>query len=168
MADKYTDMMQKITCHLTLAMIFLTICFAFSCNSNQHNPAEEKAAKSLELMAVDRGFSDLSKTEGMKAAYIEYIDSNAVMLRANHLPFVGANAIDFLIQQNDADYVITWEPRHAEVAASGELGVTYGVYMLHPKGMDTAVYGTYTNVWKKQLDGKWKLFLNTSNEGVGK
>ena len=160
--------MQKITCHFTSVMFFLMICIGISCSGNQHNPAEEKAAKCLELMAVDRGFSEMSKNEGMKAAYIEYIDSNAVMLRPNHLPFVGANAIDFLVEQDDADYVITWEPRHAELAASGELGVTYGVYMLHPKTMDTSLYGTYTNVWKKQNDGKWKLFLNTSNEGVGK
>jgi ketosteroid isomerase-like protein len=52
------------------------------------------------------------------------------------------------------------------VAESGELGFTYGVYIMRPLLQDTALFGTYTHIWKKQLDGKWKLLLNSVNEGI--
>jgi ketosteroid isomerase-like protein len=130
------------------------------------NIAEDKATKCLELMSIDRDFSKMSEQEGMKSAFIEFIDSNGVMLRSNSKPFVGANAIDYLIQQDDKGYSLSLDPHHAEMAESGEMGFTYGIYRLQSKSMDTAIFGTYANVWKKQQDGKWKLLLNTSNEGV--
>jgi hypothetical protein len=74
---------------------------------------------------------------------------------------------DYLIQQNDADYMLTWDPQHADIAESGELGITYGIFCMKSKQIDTSFYGTYTNVWKKQSDGKWKLLLNTFNNGLG-
>ncbi len=122
----------------------------------------------LELMEADKSFSILSEQKGMKNAIIEYLDSNGVLLRANYLPIVGANAIDFLIQQDDSGYKLSLNPQHAEVAVSGDLGYTYGIYALRPNSIDTVIYGSYTNVWKKQIDGKWKLLLNSGNEGIGK
>jgi ketosteroid isomerase-like protein len=118
-------------------------------------------------LSTDRSFSELSEKEGIKLAYFEYIDSNGVLLRPNELPIVGSEAIDFLAQQNDQDYTLTWDPQHAEVANAGDLGFTYGVYILKPKDYDTLFYGNYTNIWKKQADGKWKLILNSGNEGLG-
>ncbi len=147
-------------------MIVIAIVFC-ACENKVVNVAEENAKKTLELLEVDRSFSTKSEKEGMKNAYIDYIDSNGVLLRPSQLPIVGANAIDFLIQQNDTDFSLTWNPQHAEVAASGELGFTYGIYALRPKTYDTIFYGTYTNIWKKQSDGKWKLLLNAGSEGIG-
>ena len=104
----------------------------------------------------------------MKAAYINFVDdSNGVLLRSDRLPITGANTIDYIIQQNDNTYSLSWDPHHAEIAESGELGFTYGIYLIRPKFIDTSIYGTYTNIWKKNALGKWKLLLNTYNEGIG-
>ena len=150
----------------TYFLILFLMIVACSCEEKVKNVAEESAKRSLELLSVDREFSSMSEKEGLKNAYIEYIDSNGVLLRPSQLPIVSANAIDFLIQQDDADFSLTWNPQHAEVAASGEMGFTYGIYALRPKTYDTIFYGTYTNIWKKQGDGKWKLLLNAGNEGI--
>jgi ketosteroid isomerase-like protein len=109
----------------------------------------------------------MSSASGMKKAYIEYIDSNGVLLRPENMPIIGANAIDYLIQQDDTGFQLSWEPRHAEVANSGELGFTYGIYAMRPKDKDTVIYGTYTSIWRKQKDGKWKLALDSGNQGIG-
>jgi ketosteroid isomerase-like protein len=127
-----------------------------------HNSVDEKIA----LIRTDRAFSDLSVAKGMKAAFIEYIDSNGVLLKPNHLPIVGANAIDFLIAQEDSGYTLNWQPQNGFVAQSGDLGYTYGVYALHPKNIDTVLYGTYVSIWKKQGDGSWKFVLDSGNEGI--
>lgn len=120
----------------------------------------------IALMKTDQAFSQMSVEKGMKEAFIEYIDSNGVLLRAGHLPIVGANAIDFLIQQNDTGFVLNWQPQNAFVSKSADLGYTYGVYALQPNSADTVIYGTYVSIWKKQGDGKWKFVLDTGNEGI--
>ena len=120
------------------------------------------------MLEADRAFSRLCEEKGMKQAFLEYIDSNGVLLRPNHLPLLGADAIDFLIQQNDSAFTLKWEPRTGTVARSGELGYTYGIYELKPGTKDTIIYGNYVSIWKKQSDGKWKFVLDTGNEGIGK
>ncbi len=161
-------MLKKRWFKLFIFLMVVAVVFLLVWKKKEHvNITEDKAAKCLELMNVDREFSDMSKEKGMKTAYIDFIDSNGVMLRPNQMPIAGANAIDYLIQQDDGAYALSWEPQHAEISESGDMGFTYGIYLLHPKSIDTSVYGTYTNIWRKQQDGKWKLLLNTSNEGVG-
>jgi ketosteroid isomerase-like protein len=103
----------------------------------------------------------------MHSAYIDYIDSNGVLIRNNAQPIVGANAIDYIIHQDDANITFSRKPQHAEVSQSGELGFTYGIYAKKYHSADTVLYGSYSTVWKKQSDGKWKLLLDTENEGVG-
>ena len=135
-------------------------------NYGKKDPRSDAFAK-IEMMDADRAFSKMSAEKGMKTAFIEYLDSNGVLLRPNRLPIAGADAIDFLIQQNDTDFTLTWEPRNGTVAKSGELGYTYGIYALRPSVKDTIIYGTYVSIWKKEADGTWKYVLDSGNEGLG-
>jgi ketosteroid isomerase-like protein len=125
------------------------------------------ALDKLNMMEADRTFSRMSQEKGMKNAFLEYIDSNGVLLRSNHQPIVGADAIDFLIQQNDSSYSLEWEPQNGTVAHSGDMGYTYGIYALRPKIKDTVIYGTYVSIWKKQANGQWKYVLDSGNVGIG-
>ncbi len=145
--------------------VFIMLVELLACNSKKETapaPVNEKIA----LMKTDEAFSDLSAEKGMKAAFIEYIDSNGVLLKPHQLPIVGAHAIDYLIEQNDTAYTLNWQPHNAFVSQSADLGYTYGVYALHPKYADTVLYGTYVSIWKKQEDGKWKFVLDSGNEGI--
>lgn len=139
----------------------------FSCSYfEKKNYAEENNDK-MKMMDADRAFSKMSEEKGMKNAFLEYIDSNGVLLRPNHMPLLGADAIDFLIQLNDSTFTLKWEPKGGSVAKSGELGYTYGLYAMKPTNKDTMIYGNYVSIWKKQLDGSWKYILDSGNEGVG-
>ncbi len=135
------------------------------CNCEMKDPDSEK--KSLhEIMETEKAFSDLSRLHGMKKAFIEYIDNDGILLRPNHYPILGAEAIDYLSQSNDSSFSLRWLPSGGEVASSCDLGFTYGVYTLTLK--DSTITGTYVSIWKKQKDGKWKFVLDTGNEGIGK
>lgn len=149
-------------------MLFFTLAsMILSCKpGSDSKQGESKLPDKMELMEADRNFSSMSKAKGMKTAFIEYLDSNGVLLRPGNAPIEGANAIDYLLRQNDSRYTLTWDPRKAEIARSGELGFTYGVFALHPKTEDTVIYGTYVSIWKRQQDGKWKLLLDSGNEGL--
>jgi ketosteroid isomerase-like protein len=148
-----------------LPVIFLLILI--SCKPRRTNEIRGDAFAKIEMMNADREFSRLCTEKGMKAAYIEFLDSNGVLLRPNHLPIAGADAVDFLIQQNDTEYEMTWEPKNGFIAKSGELGYTYGVYALRPSLKDTVIYGTYVSIWKKEKGGTWKYVLDSGNEGIG-
>ena len=137
---------------VTLIVIFFTGCFF-----PKKNTAQNSEKNRLDMMQADQHFSDLSEAKGMKAAFLEYIDSNGVLLRPDHIPVAGADAIDYLIATNDTGYQLTWHPKTAVIAASGDLGYTYGLYEIKPAVKDTVLYGTYVSIWKKQLDGKWKF-----------
>jgi ketosteroid isomerase-like protein len=61
---------------------------------------------------------------------------------------------------------LTWTPVHAEMAASGDLGYTYGNYVYTDKNKEgklVASYGKYTSIWKKQKDGQWKVVVDMGN-----
>lgn len=149
-------------------LFFITAVMLMACGNNaEKKKANTGALDKLAMMNADRAFSKLSEEKGMKTAFMEYMDSNGVLLRTNHLPIAGADAIDYLIQQNDTGYILRWEPRNGAVAKSGELGYTYGVYALTPSQKDTVIYGTYVSIWKKELNGSWKFVLDSGNEGIG-
>ena len=134
----------------------------FSCKSKD----KERSVWINEIVKADEEFSAMSKMQGMKKAFIEYIDNDGILLRPNHLPIVGADAIDYLTKQIDSSYTLTWKPSSAQVSASGDLGFSFGVYNLKLK--DTLLQGTYVSIWKKQKDGKWKFVLDSGNEGINK
>jgi ketosteroid isomerase-like protein len=152
-------------CKILLFVIIAVPLFSCGLFKKKHDDSDNNDKRIL--MEADRAFSKLSEQKGMKNAFLEYIDANGVLLRPDHLPLLGADAIDYLIQQNDSAYMLKWEPKTAVVAASGDLGYTYGVYVLKPGSKDTLLYGTYISIWKKQSDGKWKFVLDAGNEGIG-
>ena len=145
-----------------VAPVFFVSCFRGTPKENN----TDIDAK-FEMIEADKDFSKLSEDKGVKAAFMEYIDSNGVLLRPNSMPFVGADAIDCISRENDTSYSMTWEPMGGSVAKSGDLGYTFGVYLLKFKNKDSVQKGTYVSVWKKQADGKWKFIVDSGNEGLG-
>ena len=121
------------------------------------------------LSDTDRFYSALSAEKGMNASFLEMFDSAGVMLNANQKPIEGLEAIRAsLLNASDSTFTLTWEPRFAKMAASGELGYTYGTYQIKDKATDSITgVGKYTTIWLKQKDGKWKAILDTGNPGLG-
>lgn len=61
---------------------------------------------------------------------------------------------------------LSWTPVKGDMAASGDLGYTYGNYILNSKDKDGKVvthYGKYMSVWKKQKNGSWKVVVDMGN-----
>jgi ketosteroid isomerase-like protein len=149
------------------SLVLFCFLLLLSCNVKKGNtPSNNSEKNRQELLVADNSFSEACLKDGMKNAYLDYIDSNGVLLRPNNFPIIGAEAIDFIIAQNDADFKMSWKASDAIVAQSGELGYTYGEYKLHLTKPDTTFVGTYVTIWKKQDDNRWKFVLDTNNEGL--
>ena len=131
---------------------------------------KKQADDSKVLSETDRFYSALSAEKGMNASFLEMFDSAGVILRANHFPIEGYDSIRaILLSETDSSFTLTWEPRFAKMAASGDLGYTYGTYQIKDKAKDSIVgVGKYATIWVKKSDGKWKAILDTGNPGLGK
>ena len=141
-----------------------SLIFILAACDTQTDVIVKKTADVQDIINTDKAFSDMSRQLGMKKAFIQYLSKEGTLLRPGHMPIVGADAIDFLSQINDTAYTISWVPTRGDIASSGDLGYTFGIYTLATA--DTTLKGTYVNVWKKQPDGDWKFVIDSGNEGV--
>jgi len=153
------------TNRLISASTFLVVLiFIFSSCTNKKQVDDSKV-----LSDTDRFYSALSAEKGMNASFLAMFDSAGVILRANQMPIEGYEAIrTSLLSESDSTFTLTWEPKFAKIAASGELGYTYGIYQMTDKSTDSIIgVGKYATIWLKQSDGKWKAILDTGNPGLG-
>ncbi len=120
------------------------------------------------IIDADRYYSTLSAQKGRNTAFLAMFDSAGVTLAPHMLPVEGYKEIKKLIlSHTDSTYTLTWEPKFAKVASSGELGYTYGTYKLTVKGKKPiSEEGTYITIWNKNSKGEWKALLDTGNEGL--
>ena len=148
-----------------VSVFLLAACL--SCN-NKNGINIEKEKETMKKADID--FSNLSKSKGMKAAFLQYMDTAAVLLRPGHSPLKGMAAGQLIYNMNDSSFILTWVPRDAEISSSGDMGYTYGIWTSYPKKWlsDSVSQGTYVTIWKKQTNGSWKFVLDTGNEGVDK
>lgn len=67
---------------------------------------------------------------------------------------MGIDAIRKFVETHpDSDFVMSWHPVTADVAASGDLGYTFGSWKMVMKlkeGKDTTMFGDYLTVWKNR------------------
>ena len=119
-----------------------------------------------ELMETDRQFSEVAMETGFNKAFVEFAHPDAVLLRENTMPIVGKTAIAKLFEKADTTGIdFSWEPLAGNIAESGELGYTYGIYTIRTDTLTEK--GTYVSIWKKDVDGTWKYILDSGNEGLG-
>jgi len=123
-----------------------------------------------ELIAADKAFCASSVEKGPKAAFLAAIARDCKLLNDTR---VGADAVNNIFIQLPATATLKWEPSFADVSASGELGYTWGRYELYVPMTKLGAAplirrGTYVTIWKRQLNGVWKVVLDGSNFDGGR
>lgn len=144
-------------------LFFALLGFSTGCTSESTSTPSSDPA---ELVAVDRLFCQRSLEAGMKVAFVEYADSAVIKMEDGQPAIRGIQNLQtqWADPRPDGPSPLVWEPQHADVSASGDLGFTYG-YWRYPAstatGTDTLYYGNYVSIWKRQADGSWKYVLDT-------
>ena len=142
-------------------VIIMIFAANFSCKNNTDNE------QSGSLLKADRDFSTMSEKEGMIKAFIEYMAEDGVILRDNAYPIEGKTTlINYYENRSDTSFILTWEPLYEKISSGDDLGYTYGIYTSKVKATGAISKGTYTTIWKKQSDGRWKWVLDTGNQGL--
>ena len=94
--------------------------------------------------------------------FASYYTDDASVLDQDLPPFNGKDAIGKMLKEMMADpnFALTFEGTRWDVAKSGDLGYSQGVYTMtvsNPKTKKpTTDKGKYLTVFKKQADGAWK------------
>ena len=114
-----------------------------------------------EILKTEQEFALLTEKEGISKAFLAYADENAVLMRNNSL-ISGKKALInyFKNSSNNEKVTLTWKPDFVEVAASGDLGYTYGKYsysFVNSEEKSIETKGVFHTVWKRQANGKWKF-----------
>lgn len=115
------------------------------------------------LKSAESKFSAATRAKGMAAASATFMDATARLHRAGFSPLRGRDAVRGFLAQHDTK--AHWEAMTGEVAASGDLGYTYGRFWAPGWGQskDGAEFtGYYVHVWRKDARGAWKLVFHVT------
>lgn len=143
------------------ASLFLLISMV-GCESKV-DVVREKTA----LFETDREFAKMSLEKGAAEAFRMYLAEDAAQLSAGANPVFGRDSIYQGMLQMRPGSVLDWEPEDGEVAQSGEMGWTWGQYVLtwrDDQGKEAKSYGKYLNIWEKQEDGQWRVLIDMGNK----
>lgn len=132
------------------------------------NPAAATRQKSIdEIREADQNFSILSEKQGMAKAFTSYAADDVIKLNDGAAPTIGFDSLRAQMSRLPANgAVLTWQVLKADAAQSGELGYTFGQWMLTKKENSvkrTVSYGVYMTVWKRQRNGQWRFVLDGGN-----
>jgi ketosteroid isomerase-like protein len=143
--------------------IFLSLCLAFlfySCNSG---PSEEDVeAWKKEIVATEAAFAKMVAEDGIMRAFLAFGADDAVLDKGKRV-IVGKEAMRAYYKERETrpgKVTVTWKPDFVDVAASGDLGYTYGKAFFtktDTSGVVKIDSGIFHTVWKRQPNGKWKF-----------
>lgn len=137
---------------LTLALLISLV----SCQSKQSRIDQSKK----EIIQAEEAFAKMAADSGIQAAFTEFAADSAVIRQNKKLVKGKADIYKHYGQDVFKNASLQWTADFVDVAASGELGYTYGHYIFI--GFDSlnkadTSKGYFHTVWKKQADGKWKF-----------
>lgn len=143
--------MRKLIC-----IIFSVALFLVSCSTKPDKKLMEKWKQ--EIRETEQNFSKMAGEEGIHKAFIAFAAEDAVLMRNNELIEGLTNINEHL--KNQTSKGLSWAPDFVDVAASGDLGYTYGHFnysYVDTTGKVLETKGIFHTVWKRQTDGTWKF-----------
>lgn len=143
------------------------LLFGLSCNGAGNVDVDAERRK---LLDADYAWSSASQANDLNRQ-MEVWAEDAIDFFPGMPMAKGKDAISQLIEQNQQrpGYQLTWVPTGASVAASGDLGYTYGTFKFTVNGSDgrpVSRGGNYVRVWKN-IDGSWHCSMGSTVFGPG-
>jgi ketosteroid isomerase-like protein len=154
--------MRRLTLFLTL-LVFGALA---EISAGVGAPAAGPEAARAELLETDARFSKMSVSRGVPAAFLAFMDDDAVILPPGLAPIRGRDAIAAYYEKTPPGTVLEWKPLATDVSSGEDLGYTYGTYELRgtdTQGKPVTRSGKYVSVWRKQPDDSWKWTLDMGN-----
>jgi ketosteroid isomerase-like protein len=112
------------------------------------------------LLRADASFSALSADSGAAPAFATFVADDGVGLGAGPAMSCGPAAMRQAFEHAGPG-ALTWEPRLADAAPSGDLGFTVGVAGF--RSSSQTLYSKYLTIWRRQRSGEWRFVADGGN-----
>jgi ketosteroid isomerase-like protein len=124
-----------------------------------------------DLIKADDAFGKVTAEKGLDG-WLSFFDFEAVIFPRSKPPIKGLEPIKAHYEEvGFTPEGLTWTPLGAEIAASGDLGYTYGTSVFKGKDKDgkaVTITGKYLTTWKRQKDGRWKVLADIGTSDPAK
>ena len=121
--------------------------------------------QSLQTMAdTERAFAEAATQKGIRDSFLEYFAEDAVAFTPE--PVSATARLRSRPARPFSELELRWEPRTGDVAASGELGWLTGpsTFIDHTTADAKPQPGNYLSVWRRQADGRWRVFIDVGSQ----
>src|SRR5258708_3763385 len=112
-----------------------------------------------QMYGAERSFDQIAEASGMRAAFLDFLASDAVVFRPNPV-----NGIGFWKSQSEsaASLILIRNSTYADISSNGLLGYTMGSWQSYPKGNRDKLskFGQFVTIWEKKPDGKFLASLD--------
>ena len=130
-------------------------------------PLPDAESMRRSLLSADRGFNRATQERGADG-WVSSFDEEGAMIQAGRGEIRGLGAIREAMTGvfSSPGVSLTWDPVRAHASNDGSLGFTVGRYESTSRGADgepAVGHGLYVSVWRKQLDGSWKVIMDLGN-----
>jgi ketosteroid isomerase-like protein len=131
-------------------------------------PKDTRVADEAAIRANSIAWSNAAHAQDMEKVLAMYSD--------DAVAFDDGGPVETTAAQRRANWTadlngsISWKTTKVEVAKSGDIAYEYGAYQYistAKDGTQTTTPGKYVLVWKKQVDGTWKVAIDIDNKDVG-
>ncbi|HXV14541.1 MAG TPA: DUF4440 domain-containing protein [Candidatus Krumholzibacteria bacterium] len=150
--------------HLIVSLSILGVA-VFGCAKKIDVEAERAALRQAD--------ADWNAAVGAKSTddFMKFMEPEATIMPPNEAAVSGTAAIQGWVAEMMAipGFGFSWQATSVEVAASGDLGCTVGTYDAQiplPDGSSVADNGKYVTMWRKQVDGSWKVYVDIFNSDL--
>ncbi|MDX1392932.1 MAG: nuclear transport factor 2 family protein [Gemmatimonadota bacterium] len=148
-----------------LLTALLTVAGLTACSAPEPDatPATDMPpADAGQLMEADRTFASEVAARGIDAWVEAFAEDGAMLRPGAEVRGHGAIREAMAGAFSSPGSSLTWDPTHAEISSSGDLGYTIGRYVSTAPGPDgpTTSEGAYTTVWRRNPAGDWKVVLD--------
>jgi ketosteroid isomerase-like protein len=150
-----------------LSVLAVTLLLAVVMFANARSSTSAAATANVDtLRQLEADFMKAAADRGAQGYMSFYADDAAELPNGEDMLLGKENIAKTMGFLDDKNNHLTWTPVHADMAASGDLGYTYGTYEFRSKDKDgkpTVEHGKYASIWKKQKDGSWKVVMDMGN-----
>jgi ketosteroid isomerase-like protein len=129
--------------------------------SGWNRPASQSKAALASLLAADSALAAAAAKDGAGPAFRTRAAPHMRLLRNGRFPLMADSAAAFL----RATPGYTWKPAAGAVANSGDIGYTYGPYVLltAPGARQATESGDYVRIWRRNRAGTWQVVLDMAS-----
>ena len=117
-----------------------------------------------ELLAAEARFAEASAKRGLEG-WLSFLGDDAVIFPARGPAVRGIAGVKaYYAKVGFSPEGLAWSPDGVRMAASGDMGFTYGRWTYAGKDGAVVARGKFLTVWTREADGTWKVAADIGND----